>query len=80
MSIQRLGKKNLKQARLFTDLDIIRAWTFGTNTWGFVTRDHRHGVMFRNRGVWERWEFDDDPTHMDTCQNIDPTTPSGHKD
>jgi hypothetical protein len=77
MSAQRLGAKALRRIEKDVGEPVLRGWSHGGYTFGFVTPDHHHGWWNKVSHEWG-WEVDgpgpDHLTHYTSCSETWPTT------
>ncbi len=69
MSAQHLNAKSVRRLIRATGLDIIRGWSHGGYTLGFVTAEHRHGWFDKKTG---EWGYDDITMHYTSCEELFP--------
>lgn len=73
MSAQRLGPKALRRIERTIGEPVLRGWSHGGYTFGFVTPDHRHGWWSKATGEFGWFEPDDD-IHYTSCREQWPDT------
>lgn len=65
MSAQQLGAKALRRIERDIGEPVLRGWSHGGYTFGFVTPDHRHGEW--NKASHE-WAWEEEPlVHYTSC-------------
>lgn len=69
LSAQRLSPRATRRIARSTGLDVVRAWSHGGYTMGFVTADHRHGWWDKKTEGWG-WEEGDDLVHYTSCREM----------
>ena len=72
MSAQRLGPKAIRRIERSVGEPVLRGWSHGGYTMGFVTPDHRHGWWNKVTGEWG-WE--DPAFHYSSCAELGAATP-----
>ena len=70
MSAQQLGAKRLRQIERLIGEPVLRGWSHGGYTLGFVTPDHRHGWWDKKTDEWG-WHDNTGLIHYTSCREFE---------
>jgi hypothetical protein len=71
MGAQRLGSRRLRQIERLIGEPVLRGWSHGGYTLGFVTPDHRHGWWDKKSDAWGWYDVDDRFVHYSSCKEFE---------